>query len=521
MTSTSRSERLRDVRRWRQVTVAGPSLRKRAETIYTVLLTCAIFGAGLFDAVHSALAQVMSVDGTATWGPALVLLGLVVTARWGAYQGPVVYAVADVAHLLGAPLNRRALAARRLAQALAAGALVGAVLGSIAVIGLAGHGRGIAAPRAVGLVGGLAAVGVIAVAAAWSVQSSDGVERSLGPLTWLALAAAVALGTLGDQHPGVLSAELWSGPWGWATAPVRASQWPLALLLLGATAVLAAAAALVRCGRCPTERHLRRAEARAGAVASLAAFDARSTRRALSRVTARGAPRATGALRWSVRRSLVLLLAWRGATALRRTPGRAAEALVLGGAGTALLLVTADRPTAALAGGLLLYVAATRLLEPMREEIDAPGRTRILLRAAWGRILFAHAVLPAALLAVIALLSVAACTATGSLAAPGGALAVTALLGVPTATLAAALSARRGGRLPTSVLSMAGADASGAGGFLVVGWLLLWPLVGAVGAGAPAALVAHNGVRALEPALILGVMITAGLAALLRRTRSP
>jgi hypothetical protein len=521
VTSTGSRERLRDVRRWRQATVAGPSLGQRAGTVYTVVLTCAIFGVGLFDAVHTALAQVMSVDGTATWGPALVLVGLVVTARWGAYQGPVIYAPADVAHLLGAPLSRRGLAARRLALSLTAGAVAGAVIGGIAVIGLAGHGRGISAARATGLIGALAAIGVIAVAAAWTVQASATVERALGPLTWVALGAAVALGVLGDRHAGVLDAELWSGPWGWASAPVRASGWPLALVLLGVSAALAAAAVLTRCGRCPTERHLRRAEARAGAVASLVAFDARSTRRALSDVAARGTPRATGTLRWSGRGRPETLLAWRGATALRRTPGRAAEALVLGGGGTALLLTAADRPTAALVGGLLLYIAATRLLEPLREEVDAPGRTRILLRAPWGRVLLGHTILPMVLLTLVALLSLALCASTGVLGPHGGALAATALLGVPTATLAAALSARRGGRLPMSVLSMAGADASGAGGFLVIGWLLMWPLIGAIGAGIPAALVAHSGLRSLQAALILGVLVTATLGSMLRRTRSP
>lgn len=519
---STREQRLRDVRRWLQVTVAGPTLGQRAEKVYTFVLVCAIFGTGLFDAVHSALSQVMSIDGTATWGPGVVLLAIVVTARWGSYQGPVVFAVADVAHLLGAPLSRRGLAARRLAVSLAEGAVAGALLGGVVVIGLAGHGRHFAAARGAGLVAALAAVGVIAVAAAWGVQASARAERALGPLTWLALAAAVGLGLLGRHDSGVLSAERWSGPWGWASAPVRGGGWPVALGLLVLSAGLAAAAALLSCGRCPAERHLRRAEARAGAVASLAAFDARSMRQALSTAAAgTGAPRSTRRLRWAGRGSLPALLAWRGATALRRTPARAAEALVLGGAGTTLLLVTADRVTAALVGGLLLYVAATRLLEPLREEIDKPGRARILLRARWGHILVAHAVLPLAFLVLTVGVGIAGCAAAGAVLAPAGALGVVAVLAAVPATLAAALSARRGGRLPVSVLSMASADASGASGFLVVGYLLLWPLIGAAGAGLPAALVAHGGTAGLQPAILVMATLSAILGAILRATKSP
>jgi hypothetical protein len=520
--ATTSAGRLRAVRRWLDATVSGPTLGQRAETVYIFLLTTAIFGAGLFDAVHSALAEVMSSVGTQTWGPAVVLVALVVTARWGAYQGPVVYAVADVAHLLGAPLSRRGLAIRRLALALTVGALAGAGAGVVAVVGLAGHGEGITTARGAGLIVACLLLGVIAVAAAWSVQASARVERALGPLTWLALAAGAGLGTLGRTHPGVRDAELWSGPWGWAVTPVRDGAWPLGLALLALTAAAAAAAALLRCGNAPTERHLRRAEARAGAVASLAGFDARSTRKALRDVAARKPPRTLGSLRWVGRGNVELLIAWRGATALRRTPARAAEALVLAGGGTALLLVTADRQTAALVGGLLLYFAATRVLEPLREEIDMPGRARILLPSAWGRVLLAHAALPAALLLLAGLLAVAVCAGTGSVLAHGGALTAVALVGVLPATLAAALSARRGGRLPLSVLSMAtSTDSGGTGGFIVVGWLLMWPLVATLGAGGPAALVAHGGVRSLQPALLLEVIVTVVLTLILRRSARP
>ncbi len=520
----TRTERLKAVRAWRQATVPGPTLAQRAGTVYTFVLVTAIFGVGIFDAVDQALAQVLTYDGAATWGPSVALVAFVVVARWGAYQGPVVYAVADVAHLLGAPLDRRALAARRLLTSMAVGGVVGAVLGGVVALGLAGDGRSIAAGRAIGLIVSLATAGVLGVAAAWGVQASARAERALGPSTWLALAAGTAAGVLGERHPDLVRFVSWSGPWGWATTPVQTDAWPLALGLLVVTTVVAATLAVRRCGRCPAERHLRRAEARAGAVASLAAFDARSMRQALSTAAIGRAPRATGARAsgWPARSGLTSLSMWRGTAALRRTPARGAEALVLGGGGAALLLVAADRVTAALVGGLLLFVAGTRLMEPLREEVDKPGRTRILLRAPWGRILFAHAALPALVLLSAVLVGTAACEVGGATLAPAGALMVTAVLAVPVTVLAAALSARRGGRLPPSVLAMAtNTDTGGTGGFVVVGWLLLWPSVGAIGAGVPAALVPTSGTAGLTPAVLLSLIVSAILTTILRASKAP
>ena len=99
--TTTADERLADVRRWWRATVPGPPLGQRAEQAYIVALTGAIFGALVYSTAHSALAQVITVRGTSVWGPGLVLVGLVVVARWGAYQGPVVFSMGDVGHTLG------------------------------------------------------------------------------------------------------------------------------------------------------------------------------------------------------------------------------------------------------------------------------------------------------------------------------------------------------------------------------------------------------------------------------------
>lgn len=519
--TTGGAERLADVRRWWRATVPGPPLGQRAEQAYIVALTGAIFGALVYSTAHSALAQVITVRGTSVWGPGLVLVGLVVVARWGAYQGPVVFSMGDVGHTLGAPLPRRGLAVRPLARGLARGAAAGAVLGAVVLVGLSGDGHGIGTARAVGLGAGLAAAGVLGVAAAWGVQASARGERAVRRLTWAALVAAVAGAALAGHHHGVDDALLWSGPWGWAVGPVALGPWPVALALLGVVTAAAAVAVLALCGRCPTERHVRRAEARQSAVASLAAFDARSARRALDVVAVDHRGPRRGAAWLSARGRPHLLLVWRGLLALGRARERAVEAVVLTVAATLVLLLRADRPLAALAAGALLYVAAARLLEPLRQEVDAPGRTRTLLRAPWGRVLLGHTALPAALLAATAALTAAGCALAGVLPASGGALAVLAVAAGPVCTLCASLSARRGGRLPLGVLGMANSDPSGAGGVVVIGWILLWPVLAALAAGGPVAFVGHAGARDLPAAAAIVLIATAGLASALGGTRSP
>ena len=194
---------------------------------------------------------------------------------------------------------------------------------------------------------------------------------------------AVAAAALARHHHAVDDVLLWSGPWGWAVGPVALAAWPVALGLLGLVTAAAAAAVLRGCGRCPTERHVRRAEARQSAVASLAAFDARSARRALDTVTDRPTPRRAAA--WpSARGRPHLLLVWRGLLALGRARERAIEAVVLTVAATLVLLLRADRPLAALAAGARAVPgrgAAARAAAPggRRPRADADAAAR-----AWG-----------------------------------------------------------------------------------------------------------------------------------------
>ena len=223
----------------------------------------------------------------------------------------MVFSVADVAFLLGAPLRRRSLAGRRLALMLAVGAVAGAVVAAVLIVGLAGEGRGIATGDAAGIVVGLAELGVLAVAGAWAVEQSARWERAVWRATWPGAAAAAALAAL---QPA---------------AGVGSAGWLAALVVVTLATAVAAVAAVRGCGDCPAERHLRRAEARASAVASLASFDARTARRALETVVFRdGGRRGAGLGRL---RDARLAVPWRDAVAALRTPGRVVEGAALAG----------------------------------------------------------------------------------------------------------------------------------------------------------------------------------------------
>jgi hypothetical protein len=488
--------RLAAVRVWWRERHPPPSLGSRLDRAYTVALVTAIFGALVYGTASSALARVITPAGVATIGPALALAALLVTAQWGAFQGPVIFSVADVTHLLGAPLPRRGLAVRPLVRALGLGAAAAAIVAGVVLVGLAGGGRTIAAGAGAGLVAGGAALGVIGVAAAWAVERSARVERLARRSTWPVIALAAGLAAGAHAASAVRTAALWSGPWGWAVQPgagAAAPLWEAALALLAAVTAAAAARAYATRGDCPAERHLRRAEARASATASLVAFDARTARLALSGAGARTrAPRAGGPPR---RLGAARPILWRDAAAALSAPGRVAEALLLYGAAVVLALADAA-PAATAVAALLAYAAAARMLWPLRTELDVPERTRVLLRARPGRVLLDHTLVPALLLAVAGAVAAAGCALAGSLPADGAPAAVTAAAAAPLVTLCAALSARRGGRIPPSVFATATAiDPSGGAGALLA-WLALWPGAAVALVGIAAGLVAAGGATA-------------------------
>jgi hypothetical protein len=485
---------IRAVRAWWRAVSPPPSLGHRLDVAYTTLIVAAIFGAMAYGTASSALAQVVTPHWLATYGPSLALVLLVVTAHWGAYQGPVVFTVADVAWLLGAPLSRRGLTVRRLASAHVLGAVAGALVAAVLLVGLGGEGRGVDAEQVAGVTIAVAELGILGVAGAWAVERSGRAERAFRLATWpvALLAAALAL----------------------AGADTTMSS-PAALGVLTPLTVAAVAAALRGCGECPAERHMRRAEARATAVASLASFDPRTARRGLAGAAAQRDTWGIGAdlplLRRAAEGRDALIIAWRDVMAMLRTPARALEAAALVAGGTALAVLVADKPAAVAAGVVVAYCGAAMLLGPLRAELDVPGRMTALLIPRPGAVIFAHALLPATVATAAAALAAAGCAIGG--AEPAAALVAFVL--APGLTGCAAMSARRGGRVPISVLATATAGDPSGGAVGLLSWLARWPAAALVLAGVPLALVGHS-TASLLPALLWAVAGTGIIAVLLQ-----
>jgi len=510
------------VRAWWRAHTPRPPLGKRLDALYTVAISVAILGALLYGTASSALGSVVTPTTLPDWGPAVMLVALVATAAWGTWQGPVVFAPADVGFLLGAPLSRRALASGRLVRGLALAAGGGALVGALVLIGLGGHGRSVTAATAAGLIVGTALCGVLGVAGAAHVQCSARWSRAAQVALWACGPVAAGMVVLAHSGAAGRAVVLWSGPWGWAVTPAAGVATPRALVALAALAALTAAAAVTAArafGWCPTERHAVRAQAREGAVASMGAFDARTARLALRE--AGGPATVRRGLRLAPPRRATLAVPWRDAVAATRAPARTLAAVLLAAGGAALAVAEAQRPAAVAVAGLGTYLAGALLVEPLRLEIDRPDTHRLLLLPPLGTVLAGHAVVPMLVATVAATIGAAP---AGALRAHDGApVAAAAVVVVPAIVLCAALSARRGGRVPISVLSTASAGDPTGGGGILLAWLAAWP----AGAAAIAAIAVSIVARAASPPsalpVVVGLAAVAGaaLSSALRGTHEP
>ncbi len=505
--------RVRDIRRFWHVVQAPPSLLKRLEPAYYVFITLAIGGPLVYGTASAALSEVATPHAIGIWGPSIALVALLAVMRWGAVQGPVVFSVADIAQLLGAPLRRAELVLGRLIRGLAMWTGGAAVVGGLVLVGVAGNHRGVDPVRAAGFVVAMAILGLLGVVGAALVAGSARVDRATRRAAWPAALVAAGLVVLADSSPTGRHVALWSGPWGWAVQPLAGTTaaWPIAVVLLAALTAAITALALRRRGATPTERHLVRAEARGGAVAAIYSMNARYVRRSLTAVSS-GPVAARAANRIKPPRSPRLAIAWRDAVAALAVPQRLGEALVLAAGGTAICLVNGAHPVAVGAGALVIYAGASRLLEPLRAETDQPGRVRVLLRAPIGKVLVQHALVPLLVVVIGALLGIAGCAVAGVLPDHAGAAVVLAVLITPSITLCAALSSRRGGSLPPSLLAATYGDSSGLSVSLIFLWIVLWPLAAAAIGAIPISIVVHNGPSAIEW-LIVGLLLLPSLLA--------
>jgi hypothetical protein len=193
------------------------------------------------------------------------------------------------------------------------------------------------------------------------------------------------------------------------------------------------------------------------------------------------------------------------------------QAVALAAGGTALSVLNSDKVVAVAAGMVLVYLGASRILWPLRAELDLPSRTTVMLRPRLGRVVLGHALLPVLLTMSAATLAAVGCAIARALPAHGVIAALAAIAVAPMLTCCAAMSARRRGRLPQSLLFAAvGGDPSG-GGVSITAWLAFWPTLAATLGSIPVLLITRSGLGAAPVAAGLTLVATVGLAYILDR----
>ncbi len=468
----------RDVLAARRELAPGKSVLEHAEAIYIAVLTVGILGSILLGVWHGLgpfLLDLIRPYRVIVGVPAVFLIGLAVL-RFSTWQGFVSFSEADCAHLLTAPVPRAGLVWPRLRNAALLLGFVGAATGAVASLAAGihmAHLGGVVQGAAAGL-----ALGLLLVAAGWQVQRLPRVAVWVLRLTMPALVLAGVL-VLGSRTEGVgRQAVLWSGPWGWALLPFNAGNRVSGLAGLGLLGTLAVGGwvSLSRtAGSCSLETFRARARTRARMVAGLYSLDSRAV------VKAR---RESRSARWQVRlrlrvpRHTGLVVPWRGALNLLRSPVRLIWSAALGGGAILILAAAPGRPGSLLGGSVALYLAAGSLLEPLRLEADAPAVSRVLLPWSYGKVLWLHCLLPAVILIVVGSAALAGGWAAGLV--EGSVVAGAFVLLIPVVAvmvLAAGLSARRGGGIPTSILTLSGGDPVGGGVVIILLWAVGWALL--------------------------------------------
>jgi hypothetical protein len=454
----------------------GRSWTTRAENLYIGLLTIGVLVGLTWTISRKAGTLFVDVAGfyRFVWGTPLLVLIFLGVLRYSTVQGFVSFSEADCLYLLPAPLRRSELVRPRLLTASVLLGIGGAIAGILALVASSGSHSGARVGEAA--LAGLA-LGVLLVAGSWHVQrlrwATAWTMRLTIPLLGLAVLLAFAqTGSYDERFAG-----LWSGPWGWGILPLASGSPSFGLAALGLLCALALAAGISvyrTAGSCTIESFRVRARTRSQVVASLYAFDYRSVGQA-----ARAEKAQTWQGRVRVRTPVrpVIAVPWHGALALLRSPVRLGWGVVLAGAGMFLLARQPIREGALLAGAVALYLAASSLLEPLRQEVDTPGAAKVLLPWRFEKVLWLHCLLPAGVMILAGLLAVAGGLASGFLTVDA---AVSLLvLTIPltfVVILCAALSARRGGRVSSNLVNLAAMDTTGFSWIFVILQLAAWAI---------------------------------------------
>ena len=392
----------------------GRSWLTRVENLYIAVFTVAVL-VGVFWTVLKRAGTVF-VDVASfyefVWGPPLIVLIFLGVLRYSTVQGFVSFSEPDCFYILPAPLRRADLVRPRLLAAtilLGAGGAIGGILALVASSG-SHSGARIGEAALAGL-----ALGVMLVAASWHVQRSRAATALVIRLTLplVGLIILLAFAQTGGHTTRFIG--LWSGPWGWGILPLASGAPSYGIAALGALCVLALVAGISvfrTAGEFSLEGFRVRARTRSQVVASLYAFDYRSVGQA-----ARGEKTQTwqGRIRPRAPRRPVLTVPWHGSLTLLRSPVRLGWGIVLAGAGMYLLALQPTQQGALWAGGVALYLAASSLLEPLRQEVDTPGAAKVLLPWRFEKVLWLHCLLPVGIMVAAGLLTLLGGLAVGAL----------------------------------------------------------------------------------------------------------
>jgi len=209
-------------------------------------------------------------------------------------------------------------------------------------------------------------------------------------------------------------------------------------------------------------------------------------------------------------RSSQLAIPWRDALSTLRAPTRLAWTISLVVAGVIAILAAPDRRVIVSAGLLAGYVAAAKVLEPLRLEADQPEAHHVLsLR--WGPLLLLHCVVPVLVLMVPAVVTVIGAWAVSSF---GSDAAVSTLMLCPLASaalvLCAAIAAKRG-PFPIELLLLGG----DVGVVVLVVWLATGPILAALALAVPAGLMYRAASGGISISQATGASVAVLLATLL------
>lgn len=415
---------------------------------------------------------------TIGWLPLVLLMAVWGVIRFATWQGPVLFGLADMQWVMTSPLNRRTLVLLRLRRAFVVAGIGGAAAGVVAaVVADVMIGKGLVSVFAVATAG-FAALALLATALSWHVERSARWSTIVNRGAPVMLLAAVLLGV--GAATGRDTAVWWSGPWGWATAPVVAIAgwsvpgWAIQAALLGTTAIVAIVSAVVTAENVSDEQLWRRAEAHSAAAAAMFFGDIRVVKTVARRERSQNRQRSRAFHLVRVRREW-LAVAARDALNLRRNPAPVGTAGVLVGVAFLAAVAAIDRPILGIGTFIALYAAASRLLEPIRLEADRPG-AHWMLPWPWGTVLVMHCIVPTLALTALGWIAIATVGIGGFIPATAVApLIIVAPFAAAALISAAAISAVRR-PFPVEML-ISGADSSS---FVLLIWLVSGPVLAAI-----------------------------------------